>query len=633
MSNYDFKTLSPTDFERLVADLLNADLGLRLQGFPEGRDQGIDLRDATPDSVTIVQCKHFARSSYGSLLTAAGKEVAKAGRKTANRYLLVTSRALTPPQQSELAKTLNIPAGDVWGQRALNDALTRNPDVERRCFKLWLPSTGVLESIINAGRWNRSTALLEDVADRAKYWVETEAYAAVTSLLESDGACLIAGPPGLGKTFLAEIMALRESRDGWEVVDLAGEVQNFWAAIRNGVKQLFIYDDFLGQAELSITAASEAGSLVSFVRYIRRHKDLKHLIMTNRDYVLGQAASAASERLRHVSSDPARIAITLSTYGPSTRAEMLFNHLYFADLDPQEQERFAVDSRMMTIIQHLSFSPRTIDMVVRGIGPSVTAGEVLDQIIRTFDDPAELWAVSFDALTPLARSILLTLATLPPRPTSHDDLRTLVASDCGTMEWQDAMRSLESTWIILRRSEAHRPVSFSNPSCRDYVLGRLNDIDLARDQIGRVQRIEQLVSLSQSADLLTSEGVIQTTARRPELAAALQGQRTYIVDLTRNFAEQLTADMGGEIAVAMLRDAAALLSIYGSPDDTAWLLDRIATLTADGGLIDRSSTAAVLPSVSGSGETPGATVTGGNLRARRDQQTVTMTSPQVSTSN
>src|ERR1019366_5588802 len=32
------------------------------------------------------------------------------------------------------------------------------------------------------------------------------------------------------------------------------------------------------------------------------------------------------------------------------------------------------------------------------------------------------------------------------------------------------------------------------------------------------------------------------------------------------------------------------------------------------------------PSVSGSGETPGATVTGGNLRARRDQQTVTMTS-------
>ena len=33
-----------------------------------------------------------------------------------------------------------------------------------------------------------------------------------------------------------------------------------------------------------------------------------------------------------------------------------------------------------------------------------------------------------------------------------------------------------------------------------------------------------------------------------------------------------------------------------------------------------------LPSVSGSGETPGATVTGGNLRARRDQQTVTMTS-------
>src|ERR1039458_1005299 len=37
------------------------------------------------------------------------------------------------------------------------------------------------------------------------------------------------------------------------------------------------------------------------------------------------------------------------------------------------------------------------------------------------------------------------------------------------------------------------------------------------------------------------------------------------------------------------------------------------------------------PSVSGSGETPGATVTGGNLRARRDQQTVTMTRDRKST--
>ena len=47
MSNYDFTTsLSPIDFELLSKDLLEAELGITLENFSEGRDKGIDLRYA-----------------------------------------------------------------------------------------------------------------------------------------------------------------------------------------------------------------------------------------------------------------------------------------------------------------------------------------------------------------------------------------------------------------------------------------------------------------------------------------------------------------------------------------------------------------------------------------------------------
>ena len=44
MADYDFRTLSPHDFELLCRDLLQKSLGVRLESFTTGRDSGIDFR-------------------------------------------------------------------------------------------------------------------------------------------------------------------------------------------------------------------------------------------------------------------------------------------------------------------------------------------------------------------------------------------------------------------------------------------------------------------------------------------------------------------------------------------------------------------------------------------------------------
>jgi hypothetical protein len=62
MARYNFtSTLSPLDFELLSKDLLEAELGIRLENFREGRDKGIDLRYAPQRGQgLIVQCKRYA---------------------------------------------------------------------------------------------------------------------------------------------------------------------------------------------------------------------------------------------------------------------------------------------------------------------------------------------------------------------------------------------------------------------------------------------------------------------------------------------------------------------------------------------------------------------------------------------
>lgn len=247
MAEYDFRTLSPTDFEHLSRDVLNAALGLRLRSYPEGRDQGIDLREVTPDGhTTIVQCKHYARTATAGFMKAVKGEVAKPARRMADRYIFVTSHALTAARETEVARILGVPVADVWGPDALNAALAAHPDIERRHFKLWLSSVTALIAILRAGLWQRSDALLMEVAESAKYWVETSALSGLAELLEREGVCVVTGMPGIGKTMLADMTALTAARAGWQVVQPVGGTTDAWATWRPETRQLFYLDDFIG---------------------------------------------------------------------------------------------------------------------------------------------------------------------------------------------------------------------------------------------------------------------------------------------------------------------------------------------------------------------------------------------------
>lgn len=587
MPDYDFRSLSPTDFEALACDLLNEELGLRLRSYPAGPDQGIDLRQVGPDgSTTIGQCKHYPRTDRAKFLSAVRAEARKPAREQADRYLFVTSFELTARLEKEVAEILGIPVHDVWGPQVLNDALGRHDRIERRHFKLWLSSTLVLDRMKHAGQWHRSEVLLEDITEQGRYWVETPAYTQVQEFLRDHGLSIITGAPGVGKTFLANMITLNAANDGWEIIDLGrrADPAEVW---RQDKRQFFYHDDFLGQAELEPDARELAPDLLRFIASVRRNRDSKRLVMTTRAQVLRQAEQAKSERLRELADDPARFVLSLNEYDEPTRREILANHLYFCGLSEGEHKAAIADRRLVKIVRHPSYYPRLIEEATCRLVGELTAEQILTQLLETLDHPDKLWRVSFDALSPTAREIVLTLATLGVRPVSLAEIHDLVGEKDPWI-WDRALRSLEPTWIRIVDNDYERSANLASPGCRDHVLGRLDNIEFAEDRVRRMRqgdrsrRVEQMLALGQAAGLINSGLGGHTAARRPKLRKVLENQQDLLAELVETRREGW--DLFGLVPAEQLRalrDTAMVLTAFGSSTNTGWFLERVRELIGD----------------------------------------------------
>ena len=147
--NYDFSTLSHSDFEDLARDLIGRELGIRFEAFPEGPDDGMDGRHSAAEGTIILQAKHYNRSGLSALKHKMRKERPSIDALQAKRYILATSASLTPKNKKELAEIIGPSLqthGDIFGIDDLNALLRKHPDIEIAHQRLWEQSTAVLGS-------------------------------------------------------------------------------------------------------------------------------------------------------------------------------------------------------------------------------------------------------------------------------------------------------------------------------------------------------------------------------------------------------------------------------------------------------------------------------------------------------
>jgi hypothetical protein len=488
----DLTSLSDYEFELLIADLLSAELGKRFETFARGRDHGIDLRHIRARSrrVDVVQCKHYQRSTYAQLRAAAREEKAKLDvlRPPPTTYRFVTSQPLTVGRKAELAGLLHpwVRRDDrVYGLEDIESLLRDHPQIERNHIKLWLEGSEQLRLALNASTYSRSRALMEGIAEALPRYVQNDAFFQADDILRESGVCVIAGPPGIGKTTLARILLASSTAAGYEPIEVSEDIEEAWSTYVEGEPQVFYYDDFLGRTSVGEKLRkNEDRRLVELMRLAGRSSTTR-LLLTTREYILQQAVDLY-EHLGLSGVAEGRFLLTLEDYSQLDRARIFYNHLYHSNRITDDAKASLVHDRAyLPIVRHHNYSPRVIEYIT-GFSARVLGPEVLDRYpefcIEALENPARLWRHAFDyELSAPERALLLVLISMPS--VAHtDDLEEAFKQyceaneiDCRPPVFRRALKTLELTFIATRQHHGAIYVSVDNPSVVDFALEYLVD--------------------------------------------------------------------------------------------------------------------------------------------------------------
>lgn len=478
--------LSPQDFELISRDLLQASTGKRFESFKEGKDGGIDIRCASSsEGKIIVQAKRY--KSWATLKPALEKEVEKVKKVNPDEYILTTTAALSPDNKAKI-KAMFDPyikeEYDIYGNEDLNNLINQYKKIERQYYQLWMSSTNVLDSIVNADVVNASGFEFEKIKADIRMFVDNESTTKALEILQANRYVIISGVPGIGKTTLARFLSYKLLAEGWQDLVYVDDLKEAHKMFKEDCKQIFFFDDFLGSTTYDVQTKNFDGSLINFIDVIKRRKD-KLLILTTREYILSEAKGKL-EKLAHANFEIAKCVLDLGSYTKPIRAKILYNHIVFSDLDQGCIDNLISKRAYMNIIEHKNFNPRIIETFIdRAEWRNVAVDKFVNHFIGLFDNPYRVWRYAYDGLMQEAQFALLILLTMGSDISLQDwrqaflyfaentattyDLR----KDEGT--WSAVLKVLSDCFILTDIKNQKNIVNFYNPSVKDFLVNYLNE--------------------------------------------------------------------------------------------------------------------------------------------------------------
>ncbi|MFR0714574.1 restriction endonuclease [Enterobacterales bacterium BD_CKDN230030183-1A_HGKHYDSX7] len=483
MPSYDFKQLSPNDFEELSRDLIQARDQITLESFKSGKDGGIDFRIAHGSRNTIVQCKHYSGTGFAGLLNSLVKESTKAQKLNPTRYILITSVGLSPDNKTSIAQMFGqfLCTADIIGQDDLNNLLTLHPSVQMTHYKLWLASKVVLDRVIHNASITQSEFDTDRVRRDIQRYVSSAAFPRALKMLDSERVAIISGAPGVGKTSLAKMLLYYYLDQGYEVVSIVDGFRRGRERYHKGSKQIFYYDDFIGATFLGESGSSftrnEDREILDFIELVRGSPSTA-LILTTREHILRQALTI-SEKLKHSTLIDSHCILEIADYSERQRALILYNHIYFSDLPKEYIKALLKDRFYATIIKHAKFNPRLIEWLssYRRL-KSILPEQYREFVSNLLENPAEIWSHAYEnQISDAARSVLLALylcggrTNLPGLEETYISLHSIRSRRYGfrtqPSDWRKAILELNGSFV--------RPTpkfEFINPS----VIDMLNEV-------------------------------------------------------------------------------------------------------------------------------------------------------------
>ena len=178
---YNYNNLSDFEFEILCKDIMQKKLGVTLYTFQKGRDGGIDITDDPKSKKVIIQVKHYINSKYSDLLGTLKKEIQKVKELQPEKYYICCAVKLTAKNKQEIYDMFSDymeSANDIVSLIDIDDFLEcpENMDIVRKHYKLWLESTNILSQVFNQSIFIDCEALLYNIEEDSRRFVETSCY-------------------------------------------------------------------------------------------------------------------------------------------------------------------------------------------------------------------------------------------------------------------------------------------------------------------------------------------------------------------------------------------------------------------------------------------------------------------------
>lgn len=495
---YDYSKLNDREFEILAATVIEKKHSINVEIFKSGRDGGVDGRFWIGDKKEgIIQCKHYLETPYSKLISKLkNEELDKVKKLNPSKYIFITSKTLSRINKKEI---LNIfkpyiqTERDIWGKEDLNLFLSKreNQDVVERNYKLWITSTSVLDILINNAIKGRSQFTIRDIEDKSFRYVVTENHKKGLKILEENNIIILTGEPGIGKTTLADNLAIQYIAKGYEFYDIEENISEAESLYRENEQKkiLFYCDDFLGSNIYDAINNKKDSHIIKFISRIRKDNS-KKFILTSRTNILNKAYSL-SHIFQNLKIRENEFLLTIKNLTNIDKAKILYNHIYHSKLPNKFIDVIYEDKRYKDIIKHRNFNPRIIEFIT----DSFVIGDIKSEnywkyILQSLNNPEVIWEGYFQNQTDDFIRALTFLTVFNNGKISEERLRDSYNSylrihplnfgDNSDKSFE-SVRKLASKSLLNRNQIGDIKYEYVlfNPSIADFVLGAYsNEIDL-----------------------------------------------------------------------------------------------------------------------------------------------------------